>query len=294
MEIFAIFPGAHYLIAGFVGLVVGSFLNVVAYRVPIMLGRAWRQQCAELEDDDLPEPDHAVGKTFNLLTPNSTCPGCGKAIAPHHNVPVLSYLFLRGRCAECGIRISPRYPIVEAIAAILSLVAAWIFGPTWQLVLALPVTWTLLALSVIDIDHTLLPDSMTLPLMWAGLLTSLFVVDGEVLFTDARSSLIGAAAGYLALWSVYQIFKLATGKEGMGYGDFKLLAALGAWLGWQLLPLVIMVSAAVGTVFGIAMILFGGNSRETPIPFGPYLAAAGWIALLWGRDLTDWYARFLS
>ncbi|HEY5623442.1 MAG TPA: A24 family peptidase [Gammaproteobacteria bacterium] len=294
MEIFAIFPGAHYLIAGFVGLIVGSFLNVVVYRVPIMLGRAWRQQCAELQDDDLPEPDHAAGKTFNLLTPGSTCPGCGTAIAPHHNVPVLSFLFLRGRCATCGIRISPRYPVVEAIAGILSLVAAWVFGPTWQLLLALPVTWTLLALSIIDIDHTLLPDSITLPLMWAGLLTSLFVVDGRVLFTDVTSSVIGAAAGYLALWSVYQVFKLATGKEGMGYGDFKLLAALGAWLGWQLLPLVIMVSAAVGTVFGTAMILFGGNSRETPIPFGPYLAAAGWIALLWGRDLTDWYARFLS
>ena len=294
MEIFAAFPGAHFIIAGFVGLIVGSFLNVVAYRVPIMLGRAWREQCAELDTEDLPEPAHAVGKPFNLLTPNSTCPGCGNPISAHHNIPVLSFLFLRGRCASCASRISPRYPIIEAIAGILSLTAAWVFGPSWQLILALPFTWTLLALAVIDIDHTLLPDSMTLPLMWAGLLASLFVVDGAVIFTDVTSSVIGAAAGYLALWSVYQIFKLATGKEGMGYGDFKLLAAIGAWMGWQMLPLVIMLSAAVGTIVGTAMIVFGGNSRETPIPFGPYLAAAGWIALLWGSELTTWYAQFLS
>ena len=294
MQIFEIFPGAHFVIAGLVGLIVGSFLNVVAYRIPVMLGRAWRQQYAEFDENEFPEPAHAVDKTFNLITPNSTCPGCGNAIAPHHNIPVLSYLLLRGRCANCGSRISLRYPIVEAIAGIMSLVAAWVFGPTWQLVLALPITWALITLAVIDIDTTLLPDSMTLPLMWAGLLASLFAVDGEVLFTDVRSSVAGAAAGYLALWSVYQVFKLATGKEGMGYGDFKLLAALGAWLGWQLLPLVIMLSAAVGTVFGTAMILFGNRPRETPIPFGPYLAAAGWIALLWGHDITNWYVQFLN
>ncbi len=294
MEIFAAYPGAHFLVAGLFGLIVGSFLNVVAYRVPIMLGRAWREQCAQLQPEDLPEPAHAVGKPFNLVTPDSTCPKCGGAVAAHHNIPVISFLLLRGRCAHCAAKISPRYPLIEALAGVMSLIAAWVFGPTWQLVLALPITWTLLALAVIDIDHKLLPDSITIPLLWAGLLASLFRVDGTVIFTDVASSVVGAAAGYLSLWSVYQVFKLATGKEGMGYGDFKLLAALGAWLGWQLLPLVILLSAAVGAVIGTAMIIFGGRSRETPIPFGPYLAAAGWIALLWGTELTSMYAQFLS
>ena len=294
MEIFAAFTGAHFLIAGLVGLIVGSFLNVVAYRVPIMLGRAWREQCTKLQAEDLPEPVHAVGKPFNLITPNSTCPECGGAVAVHHNIPIVSYLFLQGCCTHCGTKISPRYPVIEAAAGILSLIAAWVFGPTPQLVLALPITWTLLALAVIDIDHKLLPDSMTLPLMWAGLLASLFRNDGVAIFTDVTSSVIGAAVGYLSLWCVYQAFKLVTGKEGMGYGDFKLLAALGAWLGWQLLPLVIMLSAVVGAIVGTTMIVFGGTSRETPIPFGPYLAAAGWIALLWGTELTRMYAQFLS
>ncbi len=294
MEIFEIFPGALFLLAGLVGLIVGSFLNVVAYRVPIMMGRAWREQCAELQAEELAEPPHAVGKPFNLVTPRSACPQCGGAVAALHNIPVISFLLLRGRCAHCEAKIPPRYPLIEGLAALLSLIVAWIFGPTWQMGFALLITWTLLALAVIDIDHKLLPDSITLPLLWAGLLTSLIRIDGEVLFTDVASSVSGAAAGYLSLWSVYQVFKLVTGKEGMGYGDFKLLAALGAWLGWQLLPLVILLSAAVGAILGTAQILLGGASRETPIPFGPYLAAAGWIALLWGEELTKMYTQLLS
>jgi leader peptidase (prepilin peptidase)/N-methyltransferase len=294
VEIFEAFPAALFLVAGLVGLLIGSFLNVVAYRVPIMMGRAWREQCAALQDEDLPEPAHAVGKPFNLVKPDSACPGCGGAVAAYHNIPIISYLLLRGRCAHCGTGISARYPLIEGLTAVLSLIVAWVFGPSWQLLFALPITWTLLALAVIDIDHKLLPDSMTLPLMWAGLLVSLFRSDDGVIFTDVTSSVIGAAAGYLALWSVYQAFKLVTGKEGMGYGDFKLLAALGAWLGWQLLPLVIMLSAAVGAIIGTAMIALGGTSRETPIPFGPYLAAAGWIALLWGEQLTGMYLQLIS
>ncbi len=294
MEIFEIFPGALFLVAGFVGLIVGSFLNVVAYRLPVMMGRAWREQCAELQAEELPEPPHVVGKPFNLVTPNSACPQCGGAVAAHHNIPVISFLLLRGRCAHCAAKISPRYPLIEGLAALLSLVVAWNFGPTWQTLFALPITWTLLVLAVIDIDHKLLPDSITLPLLWAGLLLSLIRIDGGVVFTDVTSSVSGAAAGYLSLWGVYQVFKWVTGKEGMGYGDFKLLAALGAWLGWQLLPLVIMLSATVGAIVGTAQVLLGGASRETPIPFGPYLAAAGWIALLWGEELTTMVAQLMS
>jgi leader peptidase (prepilin peptidase) / N-methyltransferase len=290
-----LWPPLLLIAAVVIGLLVGSFLNVVAYRVPRMMERAWREQCADsgptaeapaTEPADAPAP-------FNLWWPPSTCPSCGARIAARHNVPIVSYLLLRGRCAACGEPISRRYPFVEAFAALLSLVAALVFGPTWQLVAALGFTWSLLALSLIDIDHHLLPDSITLPLLWAGLLISLLSFDGEPLFTDLQSSVIGAAAGYLALWTVYHLFKLVTGKEGMGYGDFKLLGAIGAWLGWQMLPLVILLSAAVGAVLGSVMLLAAGKSRQTPIPFGPYLAAAGWIALLWGDRLVDWYAQFL-
>ncbi len=292
MELFEIFPGAAFVFAGLFGLVVGSFLNVVAYRVPIMLERAWREQCTELQNEPVSAPPHE-GETFNLWTPRSACPGCGTVVAAHHNIPVASYLFLKGRCAHCDTRISPRYPLVEAAAGALGVVVVWVLGPTWQAVAALVFTWTLLALTVIDIDRQLLPDSLTLPLMWSGLLLSLLSVGGGVLFTDVRSSLIGAAAGYLSLWSVYQLFKLVTGKEGMGYGDFKLLAALGAWLGWQLLPLIILLSAAVGAIVGIAGIVVLGRSRQLPIPFGPYLAAAGWVALLWGEPLLTQYGQLL-
>ena len=293
MEVFEIWPAALLVACALLGLIVGSFLNVVAYRLPIMMQRAWRAQSAEIEAEPFAAPPHAQEGPFNLVWPPSACPRCGHAIAAHHNIPVLSYLWLRGRCAYCAARVSGRYPIVEAFVALASLCVAWVFGPSWQTVAALFFTWVLISLALIDLDHQLLPDSMTLPLLWAGLVLSLVPIDGVPLFADLRSSVIGAVAGYLSLWSVYHVFKLLTGKEGMGFGDFKLLAALGAWLGWQLLPLVILLSAAVGSLVGIGLMVFGGRDRQATIPFGPYLAAAGWVALLWGRPLMDWYLSLL-
>jgi leader peptidase (prepilin peptidase)/N-methyltransferase len=285
VEIFEAWPLALLVVAGLLGLVVGSFLNVVAYRIPIMMERAWRAQCEELKAQPSTSPAHVPDdKRFDLWWPPSACPGCGQAIAAQHNLPVIGFLWLKGRCAKCGAKISRRYPLVEAFAGVLALTTAYVFGPTWQTAAALGFAWTLLALTLIDLDHKLLPDSLTLPLLWAGLLVN---VPG--LFTTLSSSVLGAAAGYLALWSVYKLFKLVTGKEGMGYGDFKLLAAIGAWLGWQLLPVVILLSAVVGSVVGIALIVFGGRSSQTAIPFGPYLAAAGFIALLWGERLVQLY-----
>jgi len=282
------------LAAGLLGLVVGSFLNVVAYRVPIMMELTWRQQQTDSDTQAFTPPPHAAQGKFNLMWPPSACPSCGEAIAARHNIPVLSFLWLRGRCAHCASSVSARYPIVEAFAALASLVVAWQFAASWQTVAALLLTWTLIALALIDLDHKLLPDSLTLPLMWGGIALSLFEFDGQPLFADVRSSVLGAMAGYLTLWSIYQVFKLVTGKEGMGYGDFKLLGALGAWLGWQMLPLVILLSAAVGSIVGISLIVFGGRSRQAAIPFGPYLAAAGWIALLWGPELMSSYLQLLN
>ena len=284
-----VWPAALFIAVGLLGLIVGSFLNVVAYRLPIMLERAWREQCAELGGESAVVGEER--RRFDLWWPPSTCPHCGARVAVQHNIPILSYLWLRGRCAGCGSKIAVRYPIVETSAAVLGLVVAWVLGPTWQTVAGLGFAWTLLALTLIDVDRQLLPDSMTLPLLWAGIL--LAAVPGTPVFVDLRSSVIGAAAGYLSLWTVYQLFKLVTGKEGMGYGDFKLLAAIGAWVGWQMLPLVILLSAAVGTVVGLSLILFGGRSRHVPIPFGPYLAAAGWLALLWGERLTALYGALV-
>ena len=290
MEIFEAWPLALLVLSAVVGLVAGSFLNVVAYRLPIMMELAWRAQAAELDTHAVPVPAHAKTERFDLAWPPSTCPHCGRRIAVIHNVPLLSFLALRGRCAGCGARISTRYPVVEAVAAALGVAVAYTFGPSWQTVAALGFTWSLLALTLIDLDHKLLPDSITLPLLWAGLMIAAVPIGGRPLFTDLHSSVIGAAAGYLSLWAVYQLFKLITGKEGMGYGDFKLLAAIGAWLGWQTLPLVILVSAAFGSIVGVTLIA-AGRSRHVPIPFGPYLAAAGWIALLWGEPLIRLYAR---
>jgi leader peptidase (prepilin peptidase)/N-methyltransferase len=285
VEIFEAWPVALFVVAGLLGLVVGSFLNVVAYRIPIMMERAWRAQCEELKAQPFTPPANAgEGKRFDLWWPPSACPGCGHAIAARHNVPVFGFLWLKGQCASCGARISPRYPIVEGFAGALALAVAYTFGPTFATVAALGFAWTLLALTLIDLDHKLLPDSLTLPLLWAGLLVNL-----PGTFAPLSAGVIGAAAGYLALWSVYMLFKLITGKEGMGYGDFKLLAAIGAWVGWQLLPVVILLSAVVGSVVGIALIVFGGRSSQTAIPFGPYLAAAGFIALLWGERLVQFY-----
>ena len=272
--------GALVPAALILGLLIGSFLNVVIYRLPKMLERQWRAECVALTGASAtPEQPEAP---FNLVTPASTCPHCGHRIRPWENIPALSYLLLRGRCSQCRQRISVRYPIVEVVTGILSAALAWHFGPTPQLLAALVLTWGLIALTMIDADTQLLPDVLTLPLLWLGLL-----VNTQGLFTDLNSAVWGAAAGYLSLWTVYWLFKLITGKEGMGYGDFKLLAALGAWMGWQMLPLIILLSSLVGAVVGIAMIVALGRDRQIPIPFGPYLATAGWIALLWGEPIVN-------
>lgn len=282
-------------------LLVGSFLNVVIHRVPIMLQREWRAQAEEIlqgDDGEQKQKDSAQGSSaqppakYNLVVPRSACPQCGAQIKAWQNIPVVSYLLLKGKCANCKTKISPRYPIVELITAILSAAVAWKFGVTWYTGAALILTWVLIALTFIDFDTQLLPDNMTLPLMWLGLLISLAATLPEIgLPVDTRSSILGAVAGYLSLWSVYHLFKLLTGKEGMGYGDFKLFAALGAWLGWQMLPLIILLSAFTGAVVGIVLIVARGRDRNIPIPFGPYLAAAGWIALMWGDSLVSGYLR---
>lgn len=269
-------------------LLIGSFLNVVIYRLPIMMEREWRAQAEELAAT--PAPDLPEGR-FDLMTPRSRCPSCGAQISALQNIPVLSYLVLRGKCAACRTPISSRYPVIEFITAALSTAVAWRFGASVEAVAGIVLTWWLIAISVIDIDHQLIPDSLSLPLVWLGLSLSLFapLPGAETLFVVPKVSIVGAVAGYLSLWSVYHAFRLLTGKEGMGYGDFKLLAALGAWLGWQLLPLIVVLSAAVGATVGIALIVFRQHDRSVPIPFGPYLAAAGWIAMMFGQDIVDWY-----
>jgi leader peptidase (prepilin peptidase)/N-methyltransferase len=267
----------------FIGLLVGSFLNVVIYRLPIMMQRNWRKECTEYLQIDSTgtEPQE---EPFNLVLPLSRCPNCKTPIKPYQNIPVISYLFLKGQCATCSNPISSRYPIIEAFTAITSAIVAWHFGYTPQTFFALMLTWSLITLSFIDIDYQLLPDNITLPVLWLGLFLSLFGF-----FTDTHAGIIGAIAGYTILWAVYHLFKLATGKEGMGYGDFKLLALFGAWLGWQYLPVIILLSSLVGAIIGLSMIIIVKRDHNIPIPFGPYLAAAGWIALLWGNDLNQFY-----
>jgi leader peptidase (prepilin peptidase)/N-methyltransferase len=273
-------PFLYCALVGLVGLLVGSFLNVVIYRLPVMMQRNWRKECL----DYLGLPAETMLPPFNLVLPLSRCPNCETPIKPYQNIPVISYVALQGKCANCRHPISIRYPIIEALTALLSVLVAWHFGYGLQTLFALLLTWSLVALSFIDIDHQLLPDSITLPLLWLGLLLNVFD-----LFTDSHASVIGAVAGYLALWSVYHLFKLVTGKEGMGYGDFKLLALFGAWLGWQVLPLIILLSSLVGTVIGVGVIMATQRDHRIPIPFGPYLAVAGWIALLWGADINQLY-----
>jgi leader peptidase (prepilin peptidase)/N-methyltransferase len=277
-------PPIFALCAGIFGLLVGSFLNVVIHRLPKMMEREWQAQCAELNGQTA-EPT----LRYNLMVPRSACPHCGHAIGAAENIPVLSYLFLRGKCKGCGAAISPRYPVVEAISGILSAFAAWHFGFGLPGLAAIVFVWALIALTFIDFDTQLLPDDITLPLLWLGLLLNL---NGA--FTSLPNAVIGAVAGYLVLWLVYWAFKLATGKEGMGFGDFKLLATIGAWLGWTMLPLVIMLSSVVGAVVGIALIVFAKHGRNIPIPFGPYLAGGGLIALFWGQALTQSYLQLLA
>jgi leader peptidase (prepilin peptidase)/N-methyltransferase len=277
-------PGFLMFAVGVFGLCVGSFLNVVILRLPQMMARAWKHEArALLELPEVNEPP------LSLWQPGSQCPACAAGIKPWHNIPLLGWLVLRGRCAACGVRISVQYPLIELVASVLGLACAWHFGWSVQLAPALVFSWTLLALTVIDLRTQLLPDDLTLPLLWGGLLLSLWTV-----FVPVQAAVIGAVAGYLVLWCVFQLFRLFTGKEGMGFGDFKLLAALGAWLGWQALPTVVLLSSVVGATVGIGLIVFRKHDRQVPIPFGPYLAVAGWLTLMFGDTLSRVYLQSVA
>ncbi|HIQ53636.1 MAG TPA: prepilin peptidase [Pseudomonas pachastrellae] len=277
-------PLAFILLAGLLGLIIGSFLNVVILRVPRMLEIEWQQQAREILE---PDREHAPPATYNLILPHSHCPKCKTEIKPWQNIPVISYLLLRGRCGNCKEPISLRYPAIELLTAGLSMLVAWQMGFGLATAGMLVLTWALVCLSMIDADTQLLPDIIVLPLLWLGLILNSFGV-----YTDLNTALWGAVAGYLSLWSVYWLFKLVTGKEGMGYGDFKLLAMLGAWGGWQVLPLTILLSSLVGAILGLIILKARGANNSTPLPFGPYLAIAGWIALIWGETITGHYLRF--
>ena len=274
-------PAVALPAAAVIGLCVGSFLNVVIHRLPKMMERGWADQCAELAGR---EPE--AKPRYDLMVPRSACPACGHAIAAIENVPVVSWLALRGRCRACKAPISPRYPVVELVAGALAVAAIWQFGAGWKGLAACAFLWTLLALAFIDADTQLLPDDLTLPLLWGGLLANLFG-----LFVPLASAVIGAIAGYLVLWAVYWLFKLIRGKEGMGYGDFKLLAALGAWLGWPMLPQIVLVSSVLGAVGGILMIVLKGRDKAVPLPYGPWLAGAGVVALFFGPVINAMYLR---
>jgi leader peptidase (prepilin peptidase)/N-methyltransferase len=295
------------------GLLVGSFLNVVIYRLPLMLERQWREQCAETPAASHPAvgaPSTAtssagvtapavpadIPERFDLVVPRSACPACHAPITALQNIPLLSWVLLRGRCASCGAPISARYPMVEALTGVLSALIAWKFGFAWTALAAMVLTWYLIALTFIDIDHQLLPDSLTLPLLWLGLFLSLWSshAGAAAVPVDTRSSLIGAMAGYVSLWSVYHLFRLLTGKDGMGYGDFKLFAALGAWLGWQMLLPTILIAALAGSVVGLGLIALRRQDRSAPIPFGPFLASAGWLMLMFGRPLVGTYLHLFA
>jgi leader peptidase (prepilin peptidase)/N-methyltransferase len=272
------------LAASVLGLVVGSFLNVVIARLPVMLARQWQAQCRELAGPQVEAaPNEAA---FNLITPRSHCPHCGHAIGALENIPVISFLWLKGKCAACQKPIAQRYPAVEILSAVLSGLVAWHFGFGAAALAALLLSWALIALTFIDIDQQLLPDIITLPFLWLGLV---FNLAGG--FAGLAAAVIGAVAGYVSLWLVFQLFKLATGKEGMGYGDFKLFALFGAWLGWQMLPVIILLASLVGAIVGLAFILLKGRDRRLPIPFGPFLCAAGWLAMLWGPEMLGYYLK---
>ncbi len=290
-EIYAAAPITVWIGVVFLGLAIGSFLNVVIYRLPVMMQNEWQRECdAYLADQGKsPAKPAPAQEKFNLAYPNSRCPNCKSAIKPWQNIPVVSYLLLKGACANCKVKISPRYPILEATTALLSALVFWHFGPTPQALLGLVFLWALISLTMIDVDHYLLPDSITLPLLWLGILVNFFGI-----YTTLEASVIGAMAGYLSLWSVYWAFKLLTGKEGMGFGDFKLLGALGAWMGWQYLPMIILLSSLVGAVLGIGAILFMGRDKAKPLPFGPYLAVAGFIAFIWGEVLLSRYLQLMN
>jgi leader peptidase (prepilin peptidase)/N-methyltransferase len=278
-------PALLISIVFLVGILIGSFLNLVIYRLPLMMQRQWRQECQSFLE--LPMTD--TGQRFNLALPASHCPHCKTPIKAYDNMPIISFCLLMGKCRSCQVAISIRYPLIELFTGLCSALIAWRFGFSVAMLFALLLTWSLIAQSFIDIDHQLLADSISLPMLWLGLLLSIFCV-----YTNSHDSVIGAIAGYLSLWSVYQLFKLATGKEGIGYGDFKLLALLGAWLGWQYLPLIIMLSSVAGAMIGIGMVLSKNHKLSQPIPFGPYLAAAGWLALMWGAELNQLYLNLIA
>ena len=293
IDVFAAQPALFIGACLAVGLLIGSFLNVVIHRLPVMLERQWRAECAELAAGAAPT---ASAAPFNLMVPRSACPACRTPISAWQNIPILSYLVLGGRCATCRAPISLRYPIVEALTGALSAAVAWKFGFGAAAGEALVLTWFLVALTFIDMDTLYLPDNLTLPLLWLGLIVSLLggSQTGESIPVDLRASVIGALAGYLSLWSIYQLFRLATGKEGMGYGDFKLLSALGAWLGWQLLLPIVLAAAAVGAFVGALQLAIQGRDRATPVAFGPYLAASGWLMLMFGHDIIANYFSFFT
>ncbi|MGH1390038.1 MAG: prepilin peptidase [Aeromonas jandaei] len=280
-DLFHSLPWLYFSLVFLFSLMIGSFLNVVIHRLPIMLEREWQ---AEYRSYFTPDEEQATEPRYNLMVPRSACPHCGHAITALENIPLLSWLWLKGRCGECQAPISARYPLVELLTALLSVAVAMVISPGWGTLAALLLTWVLVALTFIDLDKMLLPDQLTLSLLWGGLLFNL--IGG---FAPLADAVIGAMAGYLVLWSLYWAFKLLTGKEGMGYGDFKLLAALGAWLGWQALPIILLLSSLVGAIIGISLIALRKHHQGNPIPFGPYLAIAGWIALLWGDTITRWY-----
>ena len=284
LTLFEQFPAIYLTCVFVLGLCIGSFLNVIIYRLPIMMQKEWRHDCLEyLEQAADPQQDR-----FNLVLPRSRCGHCGHPINALENIPILSFLLLRGKCAECKTAISIQYPMVELFTAIVSLLVGWRFGVSPQALAALVFSWCLIAASGIDIGHKLLPDSITLPLLWLGVLLALFNV-----FVDLETSVLGVIFGYLSLWSIFIVFKLITGKEGMGHGDFKLLAMLGAWCGWKMLFVIVLTSSLVGAIVGITMILLKKTDRSTQIPFGPYLAAAGWLSLLWGQQLLHFYFALL-
>jgi leader peptidase (prepilin peptidase)/N-methyltransferase len=293
VELLALSPAACVVAAALLGLIIGSFLNVVIYRLPLILERQWRAECAQSEASSAPPAQSEQPARFDLIVPRSACPSCHRTISAIHNIPVLSFVLLRGRCAYCQARISLRYPAIELLTAALTALVVLRFGLQASSVCALLVTWFLIALAFIDLDHQLLPDSLTLPLLWLGLLASLtgWSAMGSNLPVDPVSAIGGAAAGYLSLWLIYHGFRLLTGKEGMGYGDFKLLGALGAWLGWQLILPIVLVAAACGALVGALVLAIQGRTRATPLAFGPYLAASGWLMLLCGHEIV---ARYLG
>lgn len=277
-------PIEFYCLIVIVGLVIGSFLNVVIYRLPLMLQRSWQEECYEFLE--LEKPEHlSISEKFNLLFPSSKCPKCKHKIAAWQNIPIISYLILQARCFYCKETISFRYPAVESLTAALTFFVAWKFGVSSTTLVGIILTWCLLAQTFIDIEHMIVPDEITMPFLWLGLIFSYF----EIGFVSLPDAFLGAVCGYLTLFIIYEVFKLITKKEGVGFGDFKLYAMMGAWLGWQMLPQILFVAAGLGTIFGLSGIIFGKKSRETPIPFGPYLAAGAWIAMIWGTEINNWY-----